>query len=205
MYDKYNDTRLDPVLKSLLNKDFSKPYQFVLLGDSHVQLWKFPQNNSLNLGMTGQTSEQIKIRSTLLKDSLKGENLIISVGANDVKAVATNPENASEIQIQCLKNLEEIVNNHKQNFSRIFVMTIPPDFSSSFFQKLFNYEKTIQTKDFINVDIRNFCKTNNLKIIDTHLIFTEKAKELSLDLKEFSDDGVHINEKAYKLLAKELN
>lgn len=208
LYDKYNDTRLNPLERKLLDKDFSKHYQYILLGDSHVQFWKFPQNNSLNLGMTGQTSEQIKIRSTLLKDSLKGENLIISVGANDVKAIATNPENAAEIRIQCLKNLEEIVNQYKQNFNTIYVMTIPPDFSVSVFQKFFNYKKTVQAKDFINKDIRNFCKKNNLKIIDTYLILTEDAKgldrRLPLNYKEFSDDGVHMNEKAYKLLEKEL-
>lgn len=202
LYDKYNDTRLNPLERKLLNNDFSKPYQNILLGDSHVQFWKFSPENSLNLGMTGQTSEQIKLRSTLLKDSLKGENLIISVGANDVKAIATNPEKIAEIQTQCLKNLEEIVHHHKQNFNKIYVMTIPPDFSPSVFQKFFNYKKTVQTKDFINEDIRNFCRKNNLKIIDTYLVFTENIKGVD---EKFSDDGVHMNDKGYKLLEKELN
>lgn len=209
LYDKYNDTRLNPLERKLLDKDFSKTYKNILLGDSHVQFWKLSPDNSLNLGMTGQTSEQIKLRSTLLKDSLKGENLIISVGANDVKAIATNPENAAEIQIQCLKNLEKIVNQHKENFNKIYVMTIPPDFSASVFQEFFNYKETLQTKDFINHDIRNFCKKNNLKIIDTYLIFTENAKgldrRLPLNYKEFSEDGVHMNQKGYMLLENEID
>lgn len=69
--------------------DTAKKYDYVLIGDSHVQYWS-TGNNSLNLGMTGQTSEQIKLKYLLLKDEIKsGKKLIISVGANDVKSIAT--------------------------------------------------------------------------------------------------------------------
>ncbi|MBL7882300.1 MAG: hypothetical protein JNN23_20875, partial [Chryseobacterium gambrini] len=108
--------------------DTAKKYDYVLIGDSHVQYWS-TGNNSLNLGMTGQTSEQIKLKYLLLKDEIKsGKKLIISVGANDVKSIATNPENKEEIIKKCIENLQLIISENKNKFDRIYVMTIPPDF-----------------------------------------------------------------------------
>lgn len=200
MYDKYNDTRLDPLSKELLLKNFSKNYDYVLFGDSHAQYWKLNKENVLNLGMTGQTSEQIQIRSTLIKDTLKGKNLILSIGANDVKAIATNPENIDEIVFNFQLNVNKIVSNHKDNFNEIYIITIPPDFNPGFQQLLFNYQLTRDAKIMMNNEIRFIAKEKKLRLIDANNLL--ENNRLGISLKEFSEDGVHMNKNAYMILEK---
>ena len=200
MYDKYNDTRLDPLSKELLLKDFSKNYDYVFLGDSHAQYWKLNKENVLNLGMTGQTSEQIQIRSTLIKDTLKGENLILSIGANDVKAIATNPENIDKIVFNFQENLNKIIANHKKHFNDIYIITIPPDFNPGFQQLLFNYQVTRDAKIMMNNKIRLIAKEKRLRLIDANNLL--ENNRLGISLKEFSEDGVHMNKNAYMILEK---
>lgn len=200
MYDKYNDTRLDPLSKELLLKDFSKNYDYVLLGDSHAQYWKLNKENVLNLGMTGQTSEQIQIRSTLIKDTLKGKNLILSIGANDVKAIATNPENFDKIVFNFQENLNKIIANHKRRFNDIYIITIPPDFNPGFQQLLFSYQVTRDAKIMMNNEIRLIAKEKRLRLIDANNLL--ENNRLGISLKEFSEDGVHMNKNAYMILEK---
>lgn len=200
MYDKYNDTRLDPLSKELLLKDFSKNYDYVLLGDSHAQYWKLNKENVLNLGMTGQTSEQIQIRSTLIKDTLKGKNLILSIGANDVKAIATNPENIDKIVFNFQENLNKIIANHKKHFNDIYIITIPPDFNPGFQQLLFNYQVTRDAKIMMNNKIRLIAKEKRLRLINANNLL--ENNRLGISLKEFSEDGVHMNKNAYMILEK---
>ncbi len=196
--DKYNDTRLDPLRMSEIKIDTAKKYNYVLIGDSHVQFWSIG-NNSLNLGMTGQTSEQIKLKYLLLKNEIKsGQKLIISVGANDVKSIATNPEKKEEIIKKCIENLQLIISENKNKFDRIYVMTVPPDFHVSFPYNFINYEDTFTSKLKINDEIRKLALKNKIVLIDTYEIFKNKTGY------EYSIDGVHMNEKAYKILNEKI-
>ncbi|PVV55744.1 hypothetical protein DD829_13340 [Chryseobacterium sp. HMWF035] len=196
--DKYNDTRLDPLRMPEIKIDTAKKYDYVLIGDSHVQYWS-TGNNSLNLGMTGQTSEQIKLKYLLLKDEIKsGKKLIISVGANDVKSIATNPGNKEEIIKKCVENLQLIISENKNKFDRIYVITIPPDFQVSFPYNFINYEDTFTSKLKINEEIRKTALKNKIGLIDTYEIFKNKTGN------EYSIDGVHMNVIAYKILNEKI-
>ena len=192
LYDKYNDTRLDPLKSSTLNIDSTKMYNWILLGDSHCQYWSLNKENVLNLGITGQTSSQIKIRSLILGDKLKGQNLILAIGANDIKSIATNPENSNSIVDNCIDNIQQILTSRKGNFANIYVLTVPPDFNVGIQQRLFNYKETFDAKINLNNKIRELAKSNNIKLIDAYKIFEDKNN--------LSEDGVHMNSDAYNIL-----
>lgn len=195
--DKYNDTRLDPIQISKLEIDSTKNYHLVFLGDSHVQYWIHNNKNSLNLGTTGQTSEQIKLKYQILSNEIKnGEKLVVSIGANDVKSITTNPETKNQIINNCLTNINFIISQNKLKFKDIYLMTIPPDFKVSFPYNLINYQDTFESKLKINQGIRNLAKKNNIHLIDVYEIFKNKNS------KEYSSDGVHMNNEAYKILNK---
>ncbi len=190
--DKYNDTRLDPIEITKTSSDFSKTYDYVFLGDSHCYFWKLDNKNELNLGVSGQTSSQIFLRSELMKGKLVGRNLILSVGANDVKCIATNPDNANKIIDDCITNIQKIINNHKKSFVKIYIITIPPDFSPSLQAKVFNYEKTVAAKNILNKKIIDVSNKNSVVLIDAFNILSKKMNNESL-----SSDGIHLNAKAY--------
>ena len=196
MFDKYNDNRLDPIEFSEIKIDTTQIYDWTLLGDSHTYYWKMNQQNVLNLGIGGQTSGQILVRSLLMQNQLKGKNLILSIGANDVKSIATNPERKQEIIENCITNIQEIVSVLKPKFEKIYIITIPPDFDVSWQQRLFNYQETVVAKDELNARIKTIAKKNNLVLIDTFTILKGKDK--------MSEDGVHMNQKAYEILNRHL-
>lgn len=196
LFDKYNDTRLDPIEFSTLKIDSIQNYNWTLLGDSHTYYWKTNQQNVLNLGISGQTSGQILIRTLLMQNQLKGKNLILSIGANDVKSIATNPERKEEIIENCISRIQEIVTVLKPKFEKIYIITIPPDFNVNWQQRLFNYQETADAKDKLNVQIKTLAKKNNIELIDTFTILKGKDK--------MSEDGVHMNQNAYEILNKHL-
>ena len=196
MFDKYNDNRLDPIEFSEIKIDTTQIYDWTLLGDSHTYYWKMNQQNVLNLGIGGQTSGQILVRSLLMQNQLKGKNLILSIGANDVKSIATNPERKQEIIENCITNIQEIVSVLKPKFEKIYIITIPPDFDVSWQQRLFNYQETVVAKDELNARIKTLAQKNNLVLIDTFTILKGKDK--------MSEDGVHMNQKAYEILNRHL-
>ena len=174
MFDKYNDNRLDPIEFSEIKIDTTQIYDWTLLGDSHTYYWKMNQQNVLNLGIGGQTSGQILVRSLLMQNQLKGKNLILSIGANDVKSIATNPERKQEIIENCITNIQEIVSVLKPKFEKIYIITIPPDFDVSWQQRLFNYQETVVAKDELNARIKTLAQKNNLVLIDTFTILKGK-------------------------------
>lgn len=193
--DKYNDTRLNPLQISTVQIDTLKTYDWVLIGDSHVQYWKNNSKKTLNLGITGQTSEQIKNKFQILKNQIKmGNSLIISAGANDVKSVSTNPENDEKIIKNCLGNIQFLVSENKNKFQKIYLLTVPPDFKVSFPYNLINYQKTKDAKSKINDGIREIAKRNNIILLDAYKIFEHE------NLDKYSEDGVHFNAEAYKKL-----
>ena len=196
MFDKYNDNRLDPIEFSEIKIDTTQIYDWTLLGDSHTYYWKMNQQNVLNLGIGGQTSGQILVRSLLMQNQLKGKNLILSIGANDVKSIATNPERKQEIIENCITNIQEIVSVLKPKFEKIYIITIPPDFDVSWQQRLINYQETVVAKDELNARIKTLAQKNNLVLIDTFTILKGKDK--------MSEDGVHMNQKAYEILNRHL-
>lgn len=193
--DKYNDTRLNPLKVTSATIDSTKIYDYVLFGDSHVQYWKNNSDNTLNLGVTGQTSEQAKNKFEILKIQIKGgKYLIISVGANDVKSIATNPDTSEIIVKNCLNNIEFLVDENKDIYQKIYLLTVPPDFNVSFPYNLINYQKTYDSKSKINKGIREIAQKNNVFLIDAFKIF-EKENQT-----KYSEDGVHMNAEAYKTL-----
>ena len=114
------------------------------------------------------------------------------MGANDVKSVATNPERRQEIVNNCIENIEKTVDFLKPNFKEIYIITIPPDFRVGWKQRIFNYQETVQTKAEINLKIIQLAKRKNLLLINTEKAFKNKEN--------LSDDGIHMNEKAYSIL-----
>ncbi|MDX1919534.1 MAG: SGNH/GDSL hydrolase family protein [Candidatus Caenarcaniphilales bacterium] len=206
-YNKFSITRLDPLGRQFKDKfNFEdKSYKFVILGDSIAYNWKL--DDSLNLGIPSQTSEQIRIRSDYYRDKLHGSTLIIFAGGNDVKSLALSYEERKWSE-KFKKNLEKIIENHQANFDKILVATITPVYDVPFVYKPFYGQKVKNTRKLFNetllklvADIKEAKpKNNKIQILNTEEILTKgKCK------KDCSVDGIHLSKKGYKLLEEELN
>lgn len=193
--DKYYDTRLNPLQEDELTIDTTKVYEYVLLGDSHCSLWNLNRPNTLNLGIGGQTSSQIKWRSKLFKP-VKAKYLILSIGTNDARSVATNPERRNVIVNNCLQNISGIILDLKPYYQDIYIVNIPPDFKVKFPFMFLNYNETLLAKQEINKGIEKLSRELGVKIIDSNKLLKGKSG------KEYSPDGLHLGYKSYEILEK---
>jgi len=199
-YDQYNDLRLDPIGLSLSEKfNFdSREYEIVLIGDSHVANWKIPEIDVLNLGIPSQTSHQVLLRSDMLKDAIKGNLLVILVGANDIKSIMTNKTQKDEIVAHCAQNIYKIATTNTQNFNKVIIVTVPPIFHiPKEYWSL--YDKSIADAiTELNVKIKSICdKNDSFYLLDANKIMKEKSKDVNV-----SSDGVHLNKAGYDYLNK---
>ncbi|HUI92314.1 MAG TPA: GDSL-type esterase/lipase family protein [Chitinivibrionales bacterium] len=199
--DKYNDSRLDPIGGQAWNLDaIAKGHHaVVLLGDSHAWNWRYPGGDVLNLGIPSQTSVQIRLRSDRYRDSLSGAMLIIFAGGNDVKSISTNLERRDAIVEQCLLSIEGIIKNHQGHFDEIVLATIPPAFKLPLMYRVLYRPEIDGCQTKINDGIRRLAGQYKVRLLDAYSILLPKIKSEKL-----SDDGIHMNEKAYGHLTEEL-
>lgn len=198
-YDDYNDLRLDPIGLATYGRWFSfedRRYEFVLFGDSHAANWKMGGSDVLNLGISGQTSSQIVLRSHILKDKLRGQTLVVIVGANDILSLLTNKKQEKEIIARCLENIGHIIDNHESNFDRVFVMTVPPFFKFPRKYLLYYDKSHRESMKRLNAGVYDVCKNHSRAVVlDAYQILGERAKKESV-----TTDGLHMNSQGYHYL-----
>ena len=197
-YDQFNDLRLDPLGSAYyVDPSFQQNhYRIVLIGDSNAYYWKSADENVLNLGISSQTSTQIRLRSKSYKGKIRGDKLIIIAGGNDIRSILTNYDRKEYIVSECMKNIQSIVVNHSNDFTEIYIMTIPPVFKIPMrFRTLYRKEIDECILD-LNDKIRRLCKDMEaVKLLDSFSILnTRKARE------KLTFDGIHLNERAYSYL-----
>ena len=201
-YDKYNDSRLDPLgeIAWNLQDDVNGSHEVVIIGDSHARNWDYNHDQVLNFGIPGQTSVQISHRSLAYRDSLKGKLLIIIGGGNDIKSLSTNPGRKDEVVRNCLAALESTVNNHLSSFESIVILTVPPVFKIPWKYRTLHSPLIDQAHSEINTGIRQLAKQYNIILLDASAILDSRMKS-----EDLSTDGIHLNKKAYEYLQGELS
>ena len=139
------------------------------------------------------------MRSDLYKEKLSGELLLLIAGGNDLKSLSTNKDRKTEIVKNCLENIEAMVTNHQSSFKKIVILSIPPAFEIPVQYKPL-YSKIIDEAHLeINSRIEKLSKTHSLILLDAYKILNNHGK-----FDELSDDGIHMNDKAYSILESEL-
>ena len=197
-FDRYNDVRLDPLdIGDSATLSFpGQPYDFVLLGDSHASNWAIPSAAVLNLGIGGETSSQIALRSALYAKRISGGCLIVIAGGNDMNCLLTNKDRQETIIRQCVARIRTIVEHHRGNFTHIVVMTVPPLFSIP--KEYWGlYDSSIdRSLNELNAGIRLLCaQDTSIKLLDAYEIVSKKRATENL-----TTDGEHLNAVAYRYL-----
>jgi lysophospholipase L1-like esterase len=193
-YDHYNDVRLDPTgeLARRLHEQVRGEHAVVLLGDSNAELWAYPDADLLNLGISGQTAVQVALRSDAYRESLRGGLLIITGGGNDANSVGTNPGRKDEIVAAALDALERTATNHAGRFGQIAIITPPPMFRAPLRYRLSHLTEMLAAREDIGDGIRRLAAEHALILIDADRILRERMGTETL-----SDDGMHMNRRAY--------
>ena len=191
-YNKFNQLRLSPL--HLGSYDVKKgKYKLLIYGDSHAENWKnSPLKETINLGIGGQTSKQLLLRSDYHLDGVESEITLLFVGANDIRIVASFPDQGRRIVNDAFSNILNLI--HKIDSDFFIVCTIPPIFELTYRDYALDYQASDAAKQKLNEKIRSL-SDNNVLILDTTKVLNKYKS-----LRELSSDGLHINEKGYELL-----
>lgn len=163
------------------------------MGDSITENWKrfdfdFFNENSINRGISGQTTSQMLLRFRTDVIQLKPEIVILLAGTNDI-AENTGPIALSEI----FGNILSMVELAKANQIKVILCSVLPAFKYSWKPGIEPAEKIIQ----LNQMIKNYSNLNNICYIDFHSPMSDSNKGLK---KEYADDGVHPNKTGYLVM-----
>lgn len=195
----FNDLRLDPINVSEENspEKYDRWYKLVLLGDSHAKNWRIPGKEVLNLGVSGQTSAQILIRSNNYAGRIHGEALVVFAGANDIVCLMTS-KNKDRVVNRCLNNISRIVRNHIDDFDKIIIVTVPYFFKCPAKYWVLNDGSHRTRVDILNAGIFDICKNESkVTFIDANRVLSEMNHRIKLN-----SDWIHINSRGYEHLSR---
>ncbi len=159
----------------------------VFLGDSLTEQgnWaeRFPELDVVNLGVSGDTSEQVLERLNAVIEQ-KPSTVVVMVGTNDL-AWRRSVE-------QIVRNVESILwrLHHELPEVRILVQSLLPR----------DRELADRVRD-INIHVRQYSPVVKAEWVDLWSVFAEPDGEIK---SQYSDDRLHLNEAGYQAWAEEL-
>ena len=159
----------------------------VFLGDSLTEQgdWaqRFPELNVVNLGVSGDTTEQVLERLQEVVDTAPS-TVVVMVGTNDL-AWRRSVE-------QIVRNVESILWRLHRDLpdTRVLVQSVLPR----------DREVADRVRE-INIHVRQFAPTVKAEWVDLWPVFAEPDGEISA---RYSDDRLHLNEAGYAAWAEEL-
>lgn len=187
---------------SLLNNEFAMSNQTVLLGDSitdffnyYELFYDFSKSSGqavYNRGISGDTTNRLLERLNENVLCIKPKNLVLLIGTNDIGR-------GFPLKMT-LENLDAIINATKEacpdiNFVLQAVYPINRPMRDAF-EKRSNEKILAMNKELIKLSEKYGC---------VWLDLTDELSDETGNLKkEFTYDGLHLNAKAYKIVAKNI-
>lgn len=185
---------------TLLNEKHSRKGQTVLAGDSITELFNwyelfydFSKSTGqavYNRGISGDFTNRLLERFEKNVLNIEPKNIVLLIGTNDIGRglpLEISVRNVEEI----LKSIREKCPETNIVFQAVYPINKPMRFKN---EKRSNEKIDLMNKEFIKLSEKYNCRWLDL---------TEKLKDETGNLKsEFTYDGLHINAKAYEIVAE---
>lgn len=170
--------------------------RIIFMGDSITEGWSaldpefFKKKDHINRGISGQTTPQMLIRFRADVVDLKPNSVVILAGTNDI-AENTGPSNVKMVTDNIF-SMSELAITHNIN---VILCSILPVYR-------YSWKDISDPPSFIcevNNLIKVYCENQGHRYVDYFSTMANEKKGLGKDL---SEDGVHPNEKGYKIMSK---
>lgn len=162
----------------------------IFIGSSIIEQWSYPHSDSLNLGISGLTSDELQKKYTTLLQSIliknQKQNLVIYIGSNDI----THHPHTSPLQIYT--NITEFISQYQYQYPHtniIFIAILKSPNRTDSQNKKINY---------INRKMREFSQKH------TNIYFCNVNRKLSSPIYYLSDK-THLTEKGYSILSQHIS
>lgn len=169
--------------------------RIVFMGDSITEFWSSVQpefflgKNYINRGISGQTTPQMLLRFRADVINLKPKLVVLLAGGNDI-AGNTGPSTLEMIQNNIFSMIE-LAQAHQ--IKPILCSVLP---ANHFYWK--PKEKPADTIIALNKTLRHYAEAKGILFVDYYSQMADEHKGLKT---EYSDDGVHPNQKGYEIMA----
>lgn len=197
-YDREKTTKRENY--RILNEEYAISNQTVLLGDSITDFFNWYElfydfsartgQAVYNRGISGDTTDRLleRLHENVLNISPK--NIVLLIGTNDIGRGL--PLEMSVHNVECILNeIKKACPDANVIFQAVYPINKPMRFKT---EKRSNEKIDLMNKEFIKLSEKYNCRW---------LDITDKLKDETGNLKkEFTYDGLHINVKAYKIIAE---
>lgn len=179
------------VIKEVQPKIINENYVF--FGDSLTHRYDlkkyFEGLPVVNSGKDGYKTTDLLSRMDEMLYEYNPSKVFLLIGTNDI----ADDKSTDDI----VNNIKEIVKGIQTNRknAKIYIESLYP--IQSELVKNRDNKKIVE----INNRLKDFCKEKKLTYIDTYSILVDDKDDLK---KEYSDDGIHMTEKAYEAITKKL-
>lgn len=166
----------------------------VFIGNSITEGWKymrpeyFAGKPYICRGISGQTSPQMLVRFRPDVIALKPAVVLILTGINDIAG-----NTGSSTLEMIADNITSMAELAKANGIQIVLCSVLPAYDFPWNPGVFPAEKIV----LLNKWIKEYAATNGFAYLDYYSSMVDERKGLKI---EFSEDGVHPNEKGYKVM-----
>ena len=187
---------------SLLNKKYALENQTVLLGDSITDFFNWYElfydyskstgQAVYNRGISGDTTDRLleRLHDNVL--NIKPKNIVLLIGTNDIGRGLPLEISVQNVDL-ILKEIKENCRDTNVILQAVYPINKPMRFRSD---KRTNEKIDLMNKEFIKLSEKHNCHWLDL---------TEKLRGNDENLnKDFTFDGLHINVKAYKIIAENI-
>ena len=169
--------------------------EVVFMGDSITEAWPnfhpkfFDSNNYLCRGIGGQTTPQMLIRFTADVLDLNPKAVVILAGTNDIA------ENTGASSIKMITdNIKAMAYLAEKENIKVILSSVLPVYDYPWRPGL----KPVSKIEELNAWLQNFTQENGYVYLDNFDSLHHENKGLP---KKFSEDGVHPNSIAYRIMA----
>lgn len=171
----------------------------VFFGDSLTEFCDldefYPDLNAINRGIAGDTTDGMlaRVRSNVV--ALDPSVVVFLGGTNDLHHDAT-PEQITQNISQILSILTE------ETSAKIIVQSLYPLNPNTFPQYMnFVSDRTNEDVLAVNAALPDICARYSATFVDVHSLLTDSDGLLRA---EFTPDGLHVNAKAYRIIAAKI-
>jgi lysophospholipase L1-like esterase len=172
--------------------------KIIFFGDSRISQWKaLPKMEgvvTINCGIPGQTTAQLRLRVQRDVLDLKPNVAVIQAGINDLKAIGVFPEQEQEIIRNCVDNIRVMVQEIRESGAKVVLMTILPPCRPDLLRRLVWSGRIEEAVQSVN-EILKAQESESVTVLDCSFL-----SENGLIRKEYVCDCLHINEQAYLFL-----
>ena len=208
-YKAQNLLRIDPLGNNSLRTETLDSVladaDIWMLGDSRIGRWKQELLTGdikvANLGIDGQTSSQVYYRFKNYLEIDKPRIVILEVGINDLKVIGLDKNLAKSITATYFRNIEAMISLCAENDIKMILINIFPVGKIELLRRLvWNKYVNVTIKE-ANERLKSYDDNNHVYYFDAYTLLADNGETVN---PEYRADFLHINQKGYEVLSREL-